>query len=216
MLNLAHTLFPSEIARHVGFASELPRSFAVPGWYLSYLAGKLVELRSKEASAGLTAGLGLVRSAQEAHETAVWMTSKDSIFFFPDAIASGVDLDALVVLRLPGTVAFLHAADKLVRSGAFGLIVVDLVSLFLPFSVSLSQQARLLGFAQKHQAAVVFLTREAQPLSVAGSLISVRGQVQRLPSGRDLHKVNIRVLKDKQSGPGWHHAEFCRGPAGLC
>ena len=215
MSNLAYTWIPPEAASHVRFATSLPQVSGHPAWDFFYLAGKLVELRSAVSSAGLTAGLGLVRCAQEAGETAVWVTSTDSIFFPPDAVEGGVELEALAVVRLPGAMALLRAADKLIRSGAFGLIILDFVSLFLPYSTSLSQQSRLRGLAQKHQTAMVFLTCSTRPLSVAGSLISLRGQAMRRYVHDDFHEVRVQVLKDKQSGPGWYHAETYRGPSGL-
>jgi recombination protein RecA len=182
---------------------------------MSYLAGKLVELRGAAAPAGLSAGLDLVRCAQEAGETVVWVTATESLFFPPDAARGGVTLEALPVVRLPGAMALLRAADKLARSGAFGLIMLDFVSLPVSFSVSLSQQSRLLGLAQKHQVAVVFLTYALRPFSVSGSLISLRGQVTRRDLDGDLHDVQVQILKDKQRGPGWTHAERFHGPAGL-
>ena len=39
----------------------------------------------------------------------------------------GIDLDALPVVRVPDARAAGRAADHLVRSGGFGLVVIDLV-----------------------------------------------------------------------------------------
>ena len=66
---VAHTWFPREVAGQVHVASALPRSFSGPDWSFSYLAGKLVEVRSAVAAAGLTAGIGLVQEAQDIGET---------------------------------------------------------------------------------------------------------------------------------------------------
>ena len=109
----------------------------------------------------------------------------------------------------------LEAADRLARSGAFGLIVLDFVSLLSFPSVSLSQQSRLLGLAQKHETALVLLTAEERLLSVSGSLVSLRSQVERRAVGAGRYAVSVRVLKDKQNGPGWHHEALCDGPPGL-
>jgi recombination protein RecA len=228
MSNLAHILLDPTVAKYVHTADSLPQPFFRPKWSVAYLAGKLVELRSKTGSAVLTTGLGLVQKAQARLETAVWVTSTDSIFFPVDAATWGIDLNALAVVRVPGTMAILRALDKLIRSGAFGLIILDFVSLWPPpmekcekksvalSHISLSQQSRLLGLAQKHQTAIIFLTSKRCSLSVTGSLVSLRGEVGRRHVDTDLHEVQVRILKDKQRGPGWHHAERCCGPEGLC
>lgn len=228
MSNPAPILLDPTIVKHVRTADMLPQRLVLPQWTLSYLAGKLIELRGSGASAVLTAGLGLIRGAQEALEPAVWVTSTESIFFPVDAEAWGVDLNALAIIRVPGEIPMLRASDKLVRSGAFGLIVLDYVSLLpppmhkrnkhsaMPGAISLSHQARLLGLAQKHQTAIVFLTSKDCALSVMGSLISLRAEVQHREVEATCHEMQIRILKDKQRGPGWHHEEHCCGPAGLC
>ena len=48
-------------------------------------------------------------------------------FFPPDAAEGGVDLDALLVVRARDLSSMASAADQLARSGAFGLLVVDLM-----------------------------------------------------------------------------------------
>ena len=74
-----------------------------------------------------------------------------------------------------------------------------------------------MGLVQKHQTALIFLTGlEGRSFSVSGSLISLRGQVQRRLQVSGLHEVDVRVLKDKRRGPGWTHAEVVHGPDGLC
>ena len=228
MSNLAHILLNPTVAKYVHTADTLPQPYFRSKWSVSYLAGKLVELRSKTGSAVLTAGLGLVQKAQAKLETTVWVTSPGSVFFPADAAAWGVDLHALAVIRVPGVMAILKALDKLIRSGAFGLIILDFVSLWpSPMEkrdrksvaqnhISLSQQSRLLNLAQQHQTAVVFLTSKRCSLSVSGSLVSLRGEVLCRYVDTDLHEVRVHILKDKQRGPGWHHDELCCGPAGLC
>ena len=98
-----------------------------PGaWGRAGLSGRLVELSGEGASAVLTAAMGLVRDAQEERETTAWVATQKSLFFPPDAAAGGIDLGALAVIRVPDLPYVPRAADKLARSGAFGLIVLDL------------------------------------------------------------------------------------------
>jgi recombination protein RecA len=185
--------------------AEAPR--AQEGWSLSGLSGRLIELCG--ASASLTLTLGLVREAQRLAEPAAWLTGGQRCFFPPDAAEGGVDLDALVVVRAPDSASIARAADQLARSGAFGLLVLDLGA---GGPVSMPLLSRLLGLAQKHDIAVVFLTDGAQPL---GSLISLRAEARRSPLKEGGFVCELMVLKDKRRAPGWTHHEVCRGPIGL-
>ena len=180
-------------------------------WGLARLSGRIVEVSGWGASAALTVAFGLVLEAQSNGETAAWITLRDSSFFPPDAAESGVDLESLAVVRVPDTRAAGRAADQLVRSGGFGLIVLDLAQegrdrLAAPILT------RLLGLAQKHDTAAVVLTQKPPQASSLSSLVSLRVEAHRDDHGQ----VEIRVLKDKRRGPdGRHHREVCRGPAGL-
>ena len=190
-------------------------------WSLAGLSGRLVEITGAGASAVLTAALSLVRLAQAAGETTAWITPEESLFFPPDAAEAGVDLDALVIVRAPEPSA-MKAADKLARSGAFGLIAVDLPpQRSRPFMGRPPETqgrdgwlSRLLGLARRHDIAILFLTqRESPPL---GSLVSLRGESQRVRVAPDQYQVQVRIVKDKRRSPGWRHQEQYRGPAGLC
>jgi len=52
--------------------------------------------------------------------------SGESLFYPPDASDSGVDCEAVVVVHVPDTISIARAAEILARSGAFGLIILDL------------------------------------------------------------------------------------------
>ncbi|HZS35753.1 MAG TPA: recombinase A [Polyangia bacterium] len=178
---------------------------AAAAWSLGELAGRLCELGG---GAALTLAFRLVLDAQERGEPAAWLTGRESSFFPPDAEEGGVDLDALVVVRAPDAAAAARAADQLARSGAFGLLVLDVGA--QPIAMPLL--ARLLGLAQKHDIAILFLADA--PL---GSLISLRGCCERRRRDGDdgLYDCELRVIKDKRRAPGWTFQEVCRGPAGL-
>lgn len=224
----ARILGDHRLSRYLHTADALFQSQAQPGWRMSYLAGKLVELRAAKASGLLTTGIDLVRQAQNALEPAAWVTSTHSLFFPVDARTWGVDLSRLAVVRVPGIPAMLRVADRLIRSGAFGLILVDCVSSLPPpapepggkgsnFScISFSQQSRLLRLAKQHHSTLVFLTSRHAPLSAENTLICLRGEAQRRREALDLYHVHIHMLKDKQCGPGWRHEIRCCGPDGLC
>lgn len=182
-------------------------------WCLPALAGRLCEFSSPAPSVGLAVSASLILDAQHRGEPAAWVASERSCFFPPDFDAAGVDLAALPVVRVSGSVEAAVAADELLRSGGFSLVVVDLGGQLL---VPVPMQTRLAGLAKAHHAALLFLTRKANEAPSLGSLIGIRatGTIERLAFGRFTGDVSI--LKDKRRGPGRRHSEIYRGPDGLC
>lgn len=178
-------------------------------WSFTEVAGCLAEISASRAPSSLTLAIRLVRESQGQGELVGWVTSADSSFYPPDAAERGVDLDSLVVVRVPGE-SVPRAGEKLLRSGAFGLVVLDVGTAEIPIPL----QSRLAGLAQKHRAALLCLTeKEPRELSL-GSLFSLRVQARRRrASGGFL--CELEALKDKRRGPTWAEAEVCRGPAGL-
>jgi len=194
-----------------------------PSWGLEAILGRLCELSAAEPAVTLTPTLRLVRDAQQADETVAWITTTHSIFFPRDVMTFGIDLHALVVVRATRVEALGRAADHLARSGGFGLIVVDLGSIHTPTHVALNPpvdtplpmplQSRLLGLAQKHRAAVVFLSRKTDDSPSLSSLVSLRGSVQRHSQDRRRLNYEVTALKDKQRAPGWSHTDTVLAPA---
>ena len=185
---------------------------APSAWTRDGLAGRLVELTSTETGAALSLTVALLLDAQLGGEPAAWVTRTRSTFFPPDLDAWGVDLDALIVVRVPDVRSVGRASDRLARSGAFGLIVVDLgPQAELPTPLL----SRLLGLARKHDTAVVFLTEKAPHIPSLSSLISLRAETTLAHTGDDRFTAALRATKDKCRTPGWTHAESCCGPPGL-
>src|SRR5574337_258270 len=181
-------------------------------WSLEQVVGRLVEISGAEATASLTLAFGLVLPAQRQNEPVAWITRNDSLFYPPDAAEGGVDLDALTTIRVSDGRAAARAADQLMRSGAFGLIILDLgAKPDLPAPL----QIRLAGLANKHQTALLCLTVKEDDATSLGPLVSLRvaARRERLADGR--FSCGLTVLKDKRRGPTWRYAEVCRGPAGL-
>jgi len=196
-------------------------------WDYAQLAGRFVELSGSHATAVLTSAFGLVRDAQRSEEPVAWVTLAESSFFPPDAADGGVDLCRLPVVRVPDGRTAGWAADQLLRSGGFGLVVLDLGGvprIGAPArKVPDPLQQRLVGLAQKHAAAVVVLTDKPADAPSLGSLVSLRAEAQRAPrfgpaapeSAGFPCAVEVRVLKDKRRGPGRTSQETCHGSAGL-
>lgn len=175
---------------------------------LQAMTGALSEL---SGPAVLTAAMLKVREAQLAREPVAWVSRPDSIFYAPDAEASGVDLLALTVVRVPGEAA-VRAGEMLVRHGGFGLVVIDLEACQRVATPLLS---RLLGLAQKHDAAVLFLTPRGEHDGSIDPLISMRAWASAPKTAPGAFTLSVRALKDKRHAPDWIASEVCHGPAGL-
>lgn len=176
-------------------------------------ASRLTEISASPAGAPLTLAFRLVLDAQRRGEPAAWIGRKDAPFYPPDAADAGVDLTAFAVVWAGDAKAAAKAADLLVRSGAFGLVVIDLgPGARLPMHAS----SRLALLAQQHRTAVVCLTAKEATRPSLGPLVSVRahaGSRQRGEGGR--FRCEAVALKDKRVGRTWSIAEVCRGPDGL-
>jgi len=191
---------------------SLPARRSEPSaWTLPGLSGRLVEISGAEDSAALTLALGLVRQAQLLGEPVAWIGPLTETFFPPDAAAGGVDLSALAIVRVPDPRALPRAADQLARSGGFGLVVLDAGIARLP----LAALSRLLGLAQKHGVAILFLTDKRERAPSIGPLVSLRAHARRRRTGPDEFTCEMVVVKDKRRAPGWTHTEVCGGPSGL-
>ncbi len=188
-------------------------------WTMPQLAGRLVEVTGR-STPRLSLAVRTVVEAQQDGQPAAWIAVGGSSFHPPDAAAAGVDLAALPVVDAPDARAAARAADHLLRSGAFGLVVIDLPP---GAAFTLPVQARLTGLARHHQAVLLCLTRETpkrrvQPTAhggALGALVSVRAEGETLRNRDGAFRCRITASKDKRHGPGWTHEEIRRGPDGL-
>lgn len=194
--------------------SQLHTPDDAPAWGCAQLSGRLVEISGVGAVASLTSAVGLVLDAQLLDEPVAWIMLPETSFYPPDLADSGVDLDALVVVRVPGAAEAARAAERLVRSGAFGLLVLDLgQAARMPSPL----QGRLVGLAKRHDTAIVCLTAKSSEAASLGSMVSLRAEALRERGAGEGagFRYRVEVLKDKCRGPGWRYSEVVRGPAGL-
>jgi recombination protein RecA len=212
---LAHTV-PSflgpEVFRVAGVQRGLTTPDAPTAWRLPAFTGRFGEVSGGHAGASLTLVLRLVLEAQRQGEPAVWVVGATGSFFPPDAAEVGIDLAALIVVRAGATPPAVRAADHLLRSGGFGLIVLDFG---VDTRVPIHAQTRLVGLAKKHGTALLCITEKEDHLPSLGSLVSLRVQTARTERDGDRYRCEARAVKDKRKGPGWSHSEVYRGPDGL-
>ncbi|MBK9036842.1 MAG: recombinase A [Myxococcales bacterium] len=185
---------------------------AGPRWQLDDLTGRLTELSGVGAVASLTAATALLLEAQGRGEPCAWIVLPGACFFPPDLADSGVDLDALVVVRTRDTLTLARAADTLLRSGSFGLIVLELGA---AGELPTATQGRLVSLAQRHDAALIAITERSRDAASLGSIVSLRAEAVRERVRGGGFQVAVRALKDKRRGPGWSQAVAVVPPAGL-
>jgi recombination protein RecA len=154
----------------------------------------------------------LVREAQERGEPVGWVTLAERFFYPPDVARGGIDLAALVVIRVARAESIARAGEKLLRSGGFGVVVLDLGGADIPMPL----ETRLTGLAHRHHTALVCLTEKASGAFSLGSLVSLRAHAERKRVEDNRFACALRVRKDKRRGPTWSYEDFFAGPAGLC
>ncbi len=186
---------------------------SAPPWSMAGLAGRFIALDPcpESGTAALSLLAGLIREVQTAEGYAAWIAGPQRIFFPPDFAAAGVDLAALPIVRVPDATKAARAADTLLRSGSFALIVLDGDGQALPLAL----QTRLAGLAHQHHTALVCL-RAPGEAATRGSLVSLRCTTQKRRTGHDCFSCELRAVKDKRQTPGWTHQELRHGPDGLC
>lgn len=197
--------------------------------------GRLIEISGVGASARHTTAVALVRQAQLEGETTVWVQPAGGPLYPPDLAESGVDLAALIVVHVPedrGQVGLARAAELLLRSGAYGLCVVDLSgpepacpagqvnsdmsikTVRPPRLKGSAWQARLAALARMHHSRVVVLTRAAVDRASLGPMVGLRIDPRRERWASGLFAVRPEVLKHK-GAPLLAAPTLRRGPWGL-
>lgn len=182
-------------------------------WGLPALAGRFIELNGGTAATTLSICTRLITETQRMGAVAVWVGGSRGVFFPPDLAANGVDLPSLAVVRLADTRQIWAACDTLLRSGGFALLLADVQG---EIGLSLSEQTRLSAVAQRHNTALVAITRAAREDYPRSSLVSLRAETEKRRTGHDCFACEVRVTKDKRRVPGWASEELYRGADGLC
>ena len=166
---IAATTFTGSAALRLAEMPPLAADRSPLAW--SELTGRLIEVTapysqpvaSAAAWAGASWAAALIAQVQRLGETAAWVLCAElpqsavwKMPHAPDLHACGVDVRALPLVRARTPAQVLQAADVLLRSGAFGLVIADWPAQAPPPRDG--PLGRLLGLCQRHEAAVVFLT----------------------------------------------------------
>jgi recombination protein RecA len=171
-----------------------------------------VEISANHKSSSLTFTFRLILEAQKRNEPVAWISGRKSSFYPPDAERVGVDLDSLPVVWAERPLPAMRAADLLLRSGAFGMVILDLGE---DSRLPSSMLPRLAMLAKRHRSALLCLTEKEEERPSLGSLVSIRAQAERIGRvGADFRSL-IRIVKDKRRPPGWRHEEVFHGADGL-
>ena len=180
-------------------------------WEPSDLTGRLCELRSDPQGVHLTLACSIICDFQRLLEPTAWVTSRHDTFFPPDVAKAGVDLAALPVIQVHNLRAVVTAVEHLIRSGAFGLVLMELNA---GMSISTAVLWRLARLAKYKHTALLCLTFPGTEL---GSMVSIRGLGTRHATLIPHHfRCDIHVIKDRQRGPGRSLATTYHAPHGVC
>lgn len=177
--------------------------------------GHLIELARGPGAAATTAAAQIALAAQREGDPVAWIQPEGGALYPPDLAAVGVDLAGLLVIHVPadrGRAGLPKAAELLLRSGAFGAVIIDMHGCRPPRGGA--WLGRLGSLAREHDCRCVFLATRAS--GSLGPLISLRLRAARRRTRPGRFVIDTEVLKDKSGarpsliGPPLH-----RGPAGL-
>lgn len=177
--------------------------------------GRLVEFMDGPQLTPLTSAVSCLRYAQQQGEPSAWVQFERGPLFPPDLADSGIDLDALIVIQVPehmGQFGLCKAAEFLLRSGGFGMVIVDLTR--CRPSHDTAWQGRLLGLAREHDSWLLLLSPPRQEGSL-GPLISLCIETERTRTAPGLFQLTPHVRKDKSGLLQALAPEQRRGPWGL-
>lgn len=182
----------------------------------SFPVAKLIEVSGDNRCAKRTTAVSALLEAQTRGELTAWVQYANGSLYPPDLDASGVDLRGVAVILIPPTereYTLLKAAEVLLRSGAIGLVVVDLGKSSLR-NTDTAWQGRLLGLAREHHATVVMLTEKSQTIGSLGPLVSLRIEPQRQRHQPGVFTIEQCLVKNKIGLPEPLPQQL-RGPWGL-
>jgi hypothetical protein len=179
---------------------------------------RLIELSAQTAAGRFSLAVEWLLAAQRGGDPAAWIQPAGGRLYPPDLLRNGVDLASLLVVQVPpreARLGALRAAEIVLRSGSFAVVVIDLLDGVPPHDAA--WQGRLLRLMRRHRTTVLVLTHKAAAHDSIGPMCGLRLQPrrQRGTAADDGFWIDTTTLKNKAS-QGWLPAPaLCRGPPGL-
>ncbi len=200
---------PAEDGLGLRGTRSAPLAKLVPG-------GRILELSGEGGCARSSAAVSLVAHTQASGGFAAWVQLAGGALYPPDLAAAGVDLEALVVVHVPSRArgGLPRAAELLLRSGAFELVVLD-GSGVGGAGWAARWQGRLAGLLRQHDARLVLLTTSCADAPSAGAMVGMRIETRRVRDAAGQFVLRHHVLKDKVGLTAEPAVDLRRGPDGL-
>ncbi len=179
-------------------------------------SGRLVEISGQNSASRMSLAVSFVAHIQKLGPVA-WIQPEHGGLFPPDLSQAGVLLDSLVVVqvpRRPDRYDLIRAAELLLRSGSFELVVVDLTE-GVPRGSAARWQSRLQGLVRQHRSRCCLLSQNDSQDPSLGPLIGVRIVPERMQRADGSFQMFPRVIKDKVGLEHPHLAIESQAPPGL-
>ncbi len=158
-------------------------------WECSSLIGEVIEMPSGSTSCALSFSSDLILSAQILGEPCAWVSASRSTFFPPDFDQRGVDLNALAIVQVDAAKEAAYCAERLLKSGGFGCVVIDLPQAsWFPNPL----QKRIANYARKERACVLYLIEpiEGEDYERLGSSTTIFASSKRID--KTTHCITLR------------------------
>jgi len=183
-------------------------------WSWRALRGRIAHTWGQATSARATIAAPLMLHAQHHGALVAWVTSTRAIPYAPDLEAMGLDLDAIILVRLRSDEDALIAAERLMRSGAIGVMVVEVAQCSArTWGRRQPRIRRLQGLAEHHGACVIIGARRRIAL---GPLVAVEARVTRARTTAGVC-LELEFIKDKRAARAARLVqEVVDDPLGLC
>lgn len=180
-------------------------------WSRVSLSGHVVEVVGSASGADLSAVMSLLLEAQRLDEPVAWVTTRASLFYAPDARQLGLDVEAISVVRVSQSAVAARAAERLLRSGGFGVVVLDLED---DNEVADALTVRLAQLARLHDA-VLLAVVQLRRTGAFGTHASLRVGMERTRVGRGRFVREVRVDRARGGLVAEAYSEEVDGPPGL-
>lgn len=216
-MSVVYPFAPQQLAP--GFQPAPAPAPAPSGLPVDALMGRLTQIASGPQGGGSTVAAAVVHTFQRQRQPVAWVQWQGGSLYPPDLHAQGIALEALLVVHVgPAgqTHPRLRATELLLRSGGFGLVVVDVSQGQLPSG--LAWQHRLQHWARQQHSAVLLLTQAQQRPGHGpslGALVSLQLCPHRISVGHGMFEQHCEVGKNKLGTATEPWQWLACGPPGL-